>query len=795
MRIYLLLCILLNGSLAIGQSTEYAELKGTIINKESKEPIAFASIVISETQQSTLSRENGSFSLNLDFSKINEFTLMVNIIGFKDYSQNLIKSTLEKDLIIYLESESIIMEEVTVVGSSFKDIIGVPVSLKTTSAELISSNAGGGGDFAKLMQSLPGLTALNSFRNDLIVRGGGPTENTFFVDDIEIPYINHLATQGSTGGTISLLNVRTLQEVDFIASGYPANRPDAMSGVFNIYLKDPFLRKNISFGMDPTNVFLTGAGSRNNTAASFSVRKSYREFLLKQLGLAVIPSYTDYLLNLRHKINDNNLITFLVLGSYDDFTVNQDVNDSEVQKYLSENLPTNQQKSLTTGINLRNINDQRIINVKLSNSVFTNAAQKTNKINNQDVDILDFNSQENQLSAQIEVFHDYNTLQIKYGSSYKYTWADYFVKNQFYNSYGIRQIDYSSNIAYNLGSAFLQVSVDIIPSIFKLTLHNTLQLSDVRKDRIIGNLALPNVNGTIQLIPDAAFSFSVGSYGQLPENILLSYANEGELVNLNNTQFIKSFQIATGIELLKKNTNNQITIEGFYKDYNNYPFNTRDSISLANFGADFGVVGNVPISYTSEGRAYGLELFAKRSNTKKWNGWISYALSKSEFLDASGNFNPSTWDARHIVNAVISIQLKNNWSLSLNGKYQSALPYTSFDFINSSLVQVWDVNKIGIRDFSQLNQERGIASKLIDLRIGKNFKLKRSDIYIYLDLENILADADSQQALILDRDESGNPVIIPGASQNDPSRYLLKEIQNAEGVFIPSLGIEIDFGK
>jgi len=764
--------------------------KSKVLDEQTNTPLSYATIYDPVSSRYTTTDLNGDFELDVTIPQNSLPSVIVEYIGFQDQSFAINIDELGHNQKIYLKPEAELIDEITVVGSSFKDIIGVPVSLKTTSSALIQMNAGGGGDFTKLMQSLPGLTTINSFRNDLIVRGGSPTENTFFIDDIEIPYINHLSTQGSTGGTISMLNSQLIQEVDFIASGFPANRPDAMSGVFNIYLTDPYKEKEIVFGNDPTNLFINGMSSFKKTAFSFSLRKSYRELLLKQIGLAVLPSYSDFLLNMRHKLTDNSYLTFLLLGLKDDFRVNQDVNDSEVQQYLRDNLPTNQQSSITAGVAYKRIKDKSGFSLKLSYSRFDNAAQKNNLINNQNIKILDFDSNEAQITSQLELYQDLEKIKIKYGIGTKFNLTDYDVNNQYYNSSGLNLIDYNSNVNYNLSHLFLQTTYSIIPSKVQITLHQTFQLTNVRNQGLLSSLPYPRINGKISLLPTADFNFSFGQYSQLPENILLSYREESNYVNLDRTEFIKSIQVATGIELLKRNKKNQITIEGFYKNYYDYPFNTRENISLANFGADFGVIGNVPIDFTGKGRAYGIELFFRRTGSERFTGWFSYALSKSEFQDSSLDYIVSSWDARHIVNGVLSYRLNKKWSMSLNAKFQSALPYTPFDIESSSIVPVWDVNRIGIRDFNMLNERLGKSTTLIDLRFQRQWKWHNKEMSIYFDLENILANADSQQVLVFDRNESNMPVIQNPDSSLEQQIYKLREIKNAEGVFIPSFGFE-----
>ena len=67
------------------------------------------------------------------------------------------------------------------------------------------------------------------YRNDLIVRGGGPSENRFYLDGVEIPNINHFSTQGASGGPVGLIDADLIRNVKFYSGAFPANRGNALS--------------------------------------------------------------------------------------------------------------------------------------------------------------------------------------------------------------------------------------------------------------------------------------------------------------------------------------------------------------------------------------------------------------------------------------------------------------------------------------------------------------------------------------------------------------------------------------
>ena len=183
---------------------------------------------------------------------------------------------------------------------------------------------------------------------------------------------------------------------------------------------------------------------------------------------------------------------------------------------------------------------------------------------------------------------------------------------------------------------------------------------------------------------------------------------------------------------------------------------------------------------------------------QNWFGTLSYTYGNSEFENIDRELVPSSWDANHIVNAVIGRRFANGWQLGTNIRYQSALPYTPYDLYTSSLIMAWSINNAGIREYSLLNSERGKSNLFIDIRLDKEWNYKWGDVTFYLDLENILADADSQQILVLDKENSNGlivdePIILNPNEPFQAQRFQLKELQNAEGVLIPTFGFIVDF--
>jgi hypothetical protein len=88
------------------------------------------------------------------------------------------------------------------------------------------------------MRSHPAVAKVNDQSNNLIVKGGNPIENTFFVDNIETPNINHFPTMASSGNPIGMINVDFIREFKFYTGGLSAKYGDRLSSIIDIFFRE-----------------------------------------------------------------------------------------------------------------------------------------------------------------------------------------------------------------------------------------------------------------------------------------------------------------------------------------------------------------------------------------------------------------------------------------------------------------------------------------------------------------------------------------------------------------------------
>lgn len=777
-------------------------IKGRVYNSINNEPIPFANILIEGEKKGTSSGLDGNYKIeNL---KPGIYTVVCSFIGFKKavFYEVLVMPPKITILDMPMNEEVESLAEVVVSSARFNKTEESPVSLRTISATEIYRSPGGDRDISKVIQILPGVASTVSFRNDIIVRGGAPNENRFFIDGIEVPNINHFATQGSSGGPVGMINVNFLRETDFLAGAFPANRGNALSSVIDfrqIRGNDEKLTGIVMLGSSDLGITLDGP-SGDNSSFIFSARRSYLQFLFKLLKLPFLPTYNDFQYKHDFQINKKNKLTIIGLGAYDDFKLNESVNnditdstDIKRNNYILGTLPVNTQWNYTLGLKWTHFSGNSYQTIVVSRNHLKNSATKyQDNIEDPGMLLLDYTSQEIENKLRIESTSRLDGWKLNVGVGYervRYTNSTFNKKEL---DGGVTTIDFSSELEFNKYSLFSQVSKAVFNERLILSLGVRTDFNDYSND-MINPLDQLSPRFSASYIINSRFSanFNVGRYFQLPAYTVMGYRDDyNNLVNKdNNITYINSNHIVTGLEY-NPNQYAKITLEGFYKTYSNYPFLTDNQISLANLGGDFGVIGNEAAESTSKGRTYGMELLVQQKLISSVYGIFSYTWVRSEFQDKNGEYVPSSWDNKHILNLTAGYRTKNNWEFGIKFRLLGGAPYTPYDRELSSLKEVWNVSREGIYDWSKLNTKRNPVSHGLDIRVDKKWYFKRWTLDMYLDIQNIYnSKTKLQPYLDMEKDAAGNLVENP----QNPAAYKSYEIENTTGTILPSIGVMIEF--
>ena len=771
-------------------------IKGRVFNAKNNEAVPFSSVVIWGTTTGAMTDFEGNFIFN--GVKPGYAEVRVSSVGFKPYISEAVMVTNSKEvrLDIPLEETTVAIEDVVVKASPFRRRVESPVSARIISIDEIDKNPGGNRDISKVIQSYPGVASTPAFRNDVIVRGGGPNENRFYLDNVEIPYLNHFSTQGASGGPVGIINVDFIREVDFLSGAFPASKANALSSVLNFSMidgnRDKFRYKAT---VGASDLGLTAEGpTGDKSSLILSVRRSYLQFLFKALELPFLPTYTDFQLKYKIRIDEKNELTIIGLGAKDDFELNLDANETEYQRYILDYIPVQEQYSYTVGAVWKRFRDKGFDTWVVSRNYLNNTQFKYQ--GNNEVDsllLLDYNSGEGESKIRYEsVYIADNGFRFSYGAGYE----NALYRNSTYQKIPDEvqpvELQYETDLRFSKFSMFSQLSRGFFQERLNLSfgLRTDFNNYSTRMNNPLDQIS-PVFSASYNLSSSVSLNFNTGRYFQLPPYTALGYKdNTGEFVNRNNgMSYISADHIVAGLAFAPTE-NSQLSVEGFYKKYSNYPFSVTDGVPLSGKSADYGVFGDEELLSVSDGRAYGIEVLGRLREYKGTNLVFAYTFVRSEFKGPGQDYIPTAWDNTHLFSMTATKKLNRNWDIGMKWRLVGGAPYTPYDEPYSALIEVWDVTGQGVLDYDLYNTQRLKAFHQLDIRVDKEYFFSTWSLMLYADIQNLYNhQADQPDILIRETTPDGEPLIDP----SDPARYKLKYISGTSGTVLPTIGIIVEF--
>lgn len=771
-------------------AVEY-QIKGTVIDKSTRQPLEFVNVLVVGLGIGASTDSNGNFTITQVPPGI--YRLQASFLGYKtvltpEYRVNHVTPYVQ----IELEEENTSLNEVVVTASPFQKVVESPVSLRVIGLQEIEKAPGANRDISKVVQNYPGVAfSPIGYRNDLIVRGGGPSENRFYLDGVEIPNINHFSTQGASGGPVGLIDADLIRSVKFYSGAFPADRGNALSSVLDFSLRDGDMERNsLKATLGASEVSLSSNGHLGKkTSYLVSVRQSYLQALFKVLGLPFLPAYTDASFKLKTRFDSHNELTLLGLGGLDRMKLNLGI-EGEDAEYMLSYLPKIEQETYTVGGVYRHYTPIHVQTIVLSQSYLNNRNIKyrNNDESSEDNLTLHLGSVEQETKLRMENTSSWSVWKVKAGFDLNYS---RYKSDEYRKIFAdaLREYNYHTDLSLWRWGLFASIDYAAPDKSFTASIGvrtDGNNYSDKMKE--LWRQLSPRLSVSYRLADGLFLSGHVGLYYQLPSYTALGFKGEaGDYVN-KHLDYISVSQESVGLSWTP-NENMEFSVEGFYKLYGNMPFSLSDQIPLSCKGNDYGTIGNEALSSQAKGRSYGAELMFKWLLTQKLNLSSSLTIFKSEFKDGEqGSYVPSAWDNRFILNVSGTYNFPKHWSLGAKVSCIGGSPYTPYDEAKSSLVEAWDVQGRAYYDYSRYNQERLPVFGQLDVRVDKTFYLKKCMLGFYLDIQNITASKLRRPDALMSTGQIENPS-APLAEQ----RYVMKSIRQESGTLLPTLGITFEY--
>ena len=758
-------------------------IKGNVVDERGA-PIFAASIYLNNSQ-GTVSEEDGTFQITNVVP--GSYNLTASFVGFDSQTKFniIIKSRGNRSFNFILIESSESLEEVVV---SNKNTISrpkeTPLSTQSLSAVEIATYPGGNNDVVQVAQSLPGVSpSVGGFRNDLIIRGGAPNETVYYLDGVEVPNINHFATQGSAGGPVGLLNVSFINDVTLSTSAFGSQYDNPLSGVLQFKQRDGNKERfNTNIRVSATDAAFTFEGplfknkkKESNTSFLLSVRRSYLQALFKLIGLPIRPDYWDYQYKLSHQIDKYNNLYFIGLGSVDDFTVEAPEDYDEEAQAVLEQAPFIKQKTNSIGVTWRKrfkdgsgYMESTLSNNRLEN-IFTNYIDPENETG-----IIFRNDA---IESETKLRHQLT----KFLSDWKIT-AGFNLQHSFYTNNTTNNTDaifYTTEIDFMKYGFFANATRSFFDEKFDVSVGFRMDDdSFTTSSGLVSNFS-PRLSLSYEFLEDWRISATAGRYFKIAPYTILGFRDSNGILSNKDSDYTQSEHYVIGLQHYL-NPAASVSLEGFYKKYSNYPVSVLDQISLANKGADFEVLGNEDVETIGNGRSYGLEFQYQQKLLNNFYSIFSYTYFFSEFTGFETDiYTPSVWDSRHLISFVGGYKLKKNWEISSRYRFAGQTPYvpTNLDATLASYPEI-------ILDYTRLGEEKLATFSQLDIRVDKKWNYNKYSLNIFFEVQNVLGQSIPRpNEYGLSRDMNGN--------LNNP--LSLSQINQDTSTSIPSIGIVVDF--
>jgi hypothetical protein len=706
----------------IGQSAR-GKIIGKVVDETTKEPIPGVNVLVVGTTFGSATDLDGNFSINnVD---VGSYQVRISSVGYNTVVKPdvIVNSAKPAELLVNLTQAVIEFEGITVRSDFFSKDPSEIGSIASFSYEEIRRAPGGFEDVVRALSVLPGVAQASAGRNDLIVRGGAPSENLYVVDGFVVPNINHFGSQGATGGPLSFVNLDFVRETSFSTGGFSTLYGDKLSSVLTIDLREGRKDKLGGKGTISASQFglnLEGPiGEKGNII--FSVRRSYLDFIFNAAGFNFVPQYYDALTKFTYNLDAKNRISYLFIGAFDNVKFN---NETSEDRYDNSRILGSDQNTYVTGVSFRHLFGKGFFNITLGRN-FTDydSAQRDSLLN--PIFLNKSREGENELKGDL-VYKLSETSELNFGASIKLIKFSADIKlPSFITSFGeklsLRALSTKNN--FTKINSYLQYS----DAFFKRLRFSFGARADYF-DGIESKLYLsPRLSFSYMISELATLNLSMGVYHQSPSYIWLA-----AIPSNNNLKAVQVNQLVLGYE---RNLREDIRmkLEGFYKKYSDYPASlTRPYLVLANTGAGFGggddnfsSFGFEPLVSEGEGDVQGIEFsMQKKSSDTPHYALLSVTYSQARFTGVDGVERAGTYDQRWIMNLTGGYIFNKKWEASVKFRFATGNPYTPFN--NNGTQSVANYNTARFKEFHSL-----------DLRIDRRWDFETWTLITYLDIQNI----------------------------------------------------------
>lgn len=717
---------------AVAKDTEGAEvptgsIRGMAVDAETKAPLTGVSVHVPSANTGAITGGTGDYRVqNLP---VGTYTISFHSVGYQrlTHTDVVVRSGRSTQINAALAPATVEVDDIIVSAGFFAQPEDLPTSTTSFSHEEIRRAPGSAGDVSRIMQALPSIAKIDDQLNSLVVRGGSPSENGFYLDNIEIPNINHFPLQGTSGGPIGLLHTDFLHGVEFSAGGFPASYGDRLSSVMELEYREGNREEfdaQIDMNMAGAGIVVEGPIGSEQASWMFAGRRSYLDMLVDAIGTGVAPRYGDYQGKLVWDISRGSQLSMLGIYGYDaiEFERDQSIEDGNVV-YGSHS-----GAEYAFGFNWQHRwgrNGYSNTSLGWLGTRYEEEFFETDVDTLPDTALLSQNTLES--AVQLRNVNHYRLTDrtlVEFGLDVKQILDDYDYRTAAYtNSIGgfIAPDTVTESLSATKFGGFGQVTYR-----FAGCLTTTLGGRYDYFEYVKRAHASPRFSFSLDLSPRTALNGAFGLYRQfLPMSLVAQDPKFRELEDPRAYHYILGLS-----HLLRQDT--KLTIEAYFKDYDNFPMDrTQPQLFLADevgMGRMVGIFDDLESS--GEAWAAGLEVILQKKLVDGVYGLISGAFFRTRYKGLDGQWRDRIFDNRCLFTLEGGYKSNERWEFSLRWIYAGGRPYSPLDPDQSAF---WNRS---VRDLNRINGERVPAYHSLNLRMDRRFHFDHSNLVVYISIWN-----------------------------------------------------------
>lgn len=746
------------------QEVRCGTIKGQVFDYETKTPLATVNVSLGNTQMTTVSDAKGDFTI--EKVQVGNYTVQFSHSGYETRAKTdvIVKSNRITFLQVELKVSPMTMDEVVVTGGYFSHRREQATSAVNFSAEEIRRSPGTAGDVSRILYGLPSVGKIDDTRNTLFVRGGSGLENIFFIDNIEIPNVNHFPEQGSSGGPIGMLNVDFIQDVDFYTGGFSAVYGDRLSAVMDLSFREGN-RDEFDGQLDLhfAGLGAVAEGPIGKGTWLFSARRSYLDLIVEMIGEGEIPRYSDYQMKLVYDLSDKHQLTLLDVLGVDRIGGGADaaIEDKD-STYGNFAIAQN-----TGGCNWRYLwGNKGFSDTSISHTFIQGDVKlfETRSYIDNGVDKILFDQDSNEQEFKLRNVNYFilnPSHKFEFGIEAKHVKTDY---DNFYGEFNdpLGNVTPEFKVDDNIGASKIHAFLSHTwKPLGQLALTSGLRIGHFTYNENT-NLS-PRLSLSYQMNDKTSINASTGLYYQNLPLVLLAQNESNKRLNDPRTHHY----VLGMSHLLSENT--RLTVEAYDKEYDHLPLDPiQPPLSIIDQVVDMGIFMNQnPLVDTGKAYSRGVELMLQKKLAQNLYGMASASYFRARYKGYDGRWRNRVFDNQYMFNLEGGYKPNNKWEFSVRWIWAGGAPYTPFD------VPASEAAHRGIYDADDINGARRPDYHSLNLRLDRRFHFSSSNLIFYLSVWNLYG-------------------------RENISGYYWNEIDNKQESWegwgtVPVFGIEFDF--